>query len=178
MKNKFKPRKWQSKAFKIVDKCNVSTKTEVIPVNACVGSGKTIVGSYALGSFIKINKDKKTIQAFVTPRIKLCAQQTNEIINVLKNEFDLNNEDDYELIRKDCTQNKINLRNSTFSANHAIFVICDESLWGTDNNTTDPEGRWHSWIKFFNERKNEGYIFGNMIFDEAHNFENKCHKII
>ena len=79
-------REWQIESFKKLDRCNISNKQEVIPINACVGSGKTNVASYSLGSFIKNNQDKKTIQAFITPRIKLCAQQAKEIEEfILKN---------------------------------------------------------------------------------------------
>jgi superfamily II DNA or RNA helicase len=104
-------REWQIESFEKLDRCNTSNKQEVIPVNACVGSGKTNVASYSLGSFIKNNQDKKTIQAFITPRIKLCAQQAKEIEEFIKNEFDLTNNKDYDVIRKDCTQHELNLSN-------------------------------------------------------------------
>lgn len=179
MKNNIiKHRDWQIKAFKTVDACNMSTSTEVIPVNACVGSGKTNVASYALGSFIKNNIDKKTIQAFITPRIKLCAQQTNEISEFIESEFKLINGKDYDLVRKDCTQRDLNLCNDSFTSKHVVFVICDESLWGTDKNASDPDKRWHRWMHFFDKRKDEGYVFGNIVFDEAHNFTNKYSKIM
>ena len=77
---------------------------------------------------------------------------------------------DYDIIRKDCTQHELNLSNEDFTSKHAIIVICDESLWGTDKNATDPEKRWHSWIKFFEKRDKDGYVVGNVIFDESHNF--------
>ena len=166
-------REWQIESFEKLDRCNTSNKQEIILVNACVGSGKTNVASYALGSFIKNNQDKKTIQAFITPRIKLCAQQAKEIEEFIKNEFNLTNNKDYDVIRKDCTQHELNLSNKNFTSKHAIFVICDESLWGTDKNSPDPEKRWHIWNKFFGQREKDGYIFGNVIFDEAHNFTNK-----
>lgn len=167
---KFKDRDWQIEAFKIIDRCNCSNKLEVIPINACVGSGKTNVAAYALGSFINTNKGKKTIQVFVTPRIKLCAQQAKEIPEFIERKFGLINSKDYDIIRKDCTQHELNLSNEDFTSKHAIIVICDESLWGTDNNATDPEKRWHSWIKFFEKRDKDGYVVGNVIFDESHNF--------
>lgn len=173
-KTTIKDRAWQLEAFTKIDRCNKSKTTEVIPVNACVGSGKTNVAAYALGSFIDNNKRKKrTLQMFVTPRIALCEQQAEEISRFIESKFGLINGRDYDIIRKDCTQRDLDLSNKNFTSKHAILVVCDESLWGTDKKATDPEKRWHRWIKFFEQRRKEGYALGNVVFDEAHNFTNK-----
>ena len=71
-------RTWQRAASNVTQ--HMLTKSGVVvPVNACVGSGKTTVACNAFGQFITASKDKKTIQMFVTPRIRLCDQQNNEI---------------------------------------------------------------------------------------------------
>lgn len=172
-KTTIKARDWQIESFKKIDRCNKSKTTEVIPVNACVGSGKTNVAAYALGAFIDNNKRKKTIQMFVTPRIALCEQQAEEISRFIESKFGLINGVNYDIIRKDCTQRDLDLSNKNFTSKHTILVACDESLWGTDKKATDPEKRWHRWLKFFEQRRKEGYDFGNVVFDEAHNFTNK-----
>ena len=175
-------RKWQLDAQNVINRCNSNEEHNTIPVNACVGSGKTNVASYALGQFIKdgIASGHKTIQMFVTPRIKLCKQQSDSIASYIKEKFGLEAKKDFDIIRKDCsvTENRLDLRAETFTSNHAILVVCDESLWGIDgNNEKDPEIRWHAWLGFFNRLEKYGYNFGNCIFDEAHNFTNNHDKI-
>lgn len=163
-----KAREWQTKAFEVIGRCNSSDKTEVIPVNACVGSGKTNVAAYALGDFIARNRASKTIQMFVTPRIKLCEQQANEIIRFIRDQFGLEVKRDYEMIRKDCTQRDLDLKADFFGAKHAIFVVCDESLWGIERDKT--EKRFPAWKSFLKKRVDAGYKLGNFILDEAHNY--------
>ena len=57
-------RKWQLDAQNVINRCNSNEEHNTIPVNACVGSGKTNVASYALGKFIQdgIASGHKTIQ--------------------------------------------------------------------------------------------------------------------
>ena len=168
-------RSWQLDAFRKVERCNANGSHNTIPVNACVGSGKTNVASYAIGDFIKKNFSKKTIQMFVTPRIRLCEQQAGEIRDFILAEFGFIAGKDYEIIRKDCTQHDIDIKSKTFPAKHAVIVVCDESLWGVD--TDGIERRWNAWMKFFRCREDEGYVFGNCVFDEAHNFTKSSSKI-
>lgn len=170
-----KAREWQSKAYDVVNRCNASDGSEVIPVNACVGSGKTNVAAYALGDFIKKNLDGKTVQMFVTPRIKLCAQQANEIQGFIEEEFGLKAKADFDIIRKDCTQRDIDLKSDVFTSKHAIFIVCDESLWGIEKDGT--EKRIKMWMKFLRAREAEGYKLGNFALDEAHNYTASHDKI-
>lgn len=170
-----KHRSWQEDSFKKIERCNSNDIHNAVPVNACVGSGKTNVASYAIGDFIKKNIHSKTLQMFVTPRIRLCAQQAEEIENFVRDEFGLVAGRDYEIIRKDCTQHDIDIKSKNFNVKHAVVVACDESLWGTD--TDGVERRWNSWMKFFRRREADGYKFGNCIFDEAHNFTKNKDKI-
>lgn len=170
-------RQWQKESFEKIRRCNISDNKEIITVNACVGSGKTNVAAFALGNFIKMNKDRRTIQMFVCPRIRLCAQQAEEIAEFIESEFGLRRNVDFDMIRKDCTQKELNLYSETFRSRNSIFVVCDESLWGIDKSATDPEKRWHAWISFLNRRISEGYVLGNCIFDEAHNYKNNHVKI-
>lgn len=170
-----KHRSWQVDAFAKVERCNTNGSHNTIPVNACVGSGKTNVASYAIGDFIKKNFSKKTIQMFVTPRIRLCEQQAGEIRDFILAEFGFIAGKDYEIIRKDCTQHDIDIKSKTFPAKHAVIVVCDESLWGVD--TDGIERRWNAWMKFFRRREEDGYVLGNCVFDEAHNFTKSSSKI-
>lgn len=169
-------RDWQKTSFEVIERCNGNDQHNIIPVNACVGSGKTNVAAYAIGDFIMKNKSSKTAQMFVTPRIRLCAQQAEEIANFLDAEFNLKNGRDFDIIRKDCTQHDIDLNSKTFSAKHAVFVVCDESLWGVEQDGS--EKRWSKWMSFLSKLAEEkGYLLGNAVFDEAHNFTANRDKI-
>ena len=175
----YQPREWQSRAFEAVSRCNASNVKNAIPVNACVGSGKTAVASYALGDFIVKNKDKKTFQMFVTPRIKLCKQQADSIIEDLQAMFDIANGKDYQIIRRDCSIDdgvKFNPKKRQY-AQHIILVICDESLWGKDPKAEDPDIKFKTYLSGFEAMVEDGYVFGNAVFDEAHNYTNMREKI-
>ena len=175
----YQPREWQKNAFEIVSQCNSSCKNNVIPVNACVGSGKTAVASYALGDFIVKNKDKKTFQMFVTPRIKLCKQQAGSIEEDLRAMFGIANGKDYQIVRRDCSIGdgvKFNPKKQQY-AQHIILVICDESLWGKDPKAEDPDIRFKTYLSGFEKMIDVGYVFGNAVFDEAHNYSNMNEKI-
>jgi len=169
-------RSWQEEGVKVVEACNSNDMHNVIPVNACVGSGKTDLASYALGDFIKKNRDKKTFQMFVTPRIRLCAQQADEIRAYLKEELGLEDGRDYDIMRKDCTQHDMDLRARTFSSQHAVAVVCDESLWGTEQDGT--ELRWRRWMKFLHKIQGRGWLLGNVVLDEAHNYTSSVEKVL
>ena len=180
----YQPRKWQTAAFDIVSRCNCSNEKCVVPVNACVGSGKTAVASYALGDFIAKNRSKKTFQMFVTPRIKLCKQQAESIAEDLQSMFGFANEKDYQIVRRDCSVDngvKFNPKGEQY-AQHIILVICDESLWGTDKKNDAAETgnaniRFQTYISGFEKLAEAGYVFGNAAFDEAHNYTKKHDKI-
>ena len=173
----YQPRKWQEKAFAIVSHANASDKKEVVLVNACVGSGKTAVASYALGDFIAKNKDKKTFQMFVTPRIKLCSQQVKSVQDDISSMFGYEDGKEYQIVRRDCsvdTSVKFNPKKIQY-AKHIILVICDESLWGKDDKCEDDYGkRFQSYMLGFEKLTKDGYVLGNAIFDEAHNYTS-CH---
>ena len=164
--SKFKTRKWQKHAFKVVD----SHIENPVPINACVGSGKTVVACYAFGKFIVDNRSNKTVQMFVTPRIRLCDQQNKEIEKFLASEFGLKNGPDYALIGVDCSKHEFNKKNDLLESKHTIFVICDESLWGKDKGI-DPAARWHGWLRKFRLWSEHGFKFGWAALDEAHNYE-------
>ena len=174
---KLEHRSWQKAAFEVVERCNGNTQHNIIPVNACVGSGKTNVAAYAIGDFIVKNRAAKTAQMFVTPRIRLCAQQAEEIASFLEAEFNLKNGKDFDIIRKDCTQHDLDLKSKTFTSQHAVFVVCDESLWGVEQDGS--EKRWSKWMHFLKRELEEkmGYLLGNVVLDEAHNFTTEHKKI-
>ena len=173
----FKTRRWQKHAFSVVDGWLGRKETDeekrptvVVPVNACVGSGKTAVGCYAFGKFIRENESDKTVQMFVTPRIRLCDQQNKEIENFLESEFGLKNGPDYALIGVDCTKHEFNVKSDLLESKHTIFVICDESLWGKAKDV-NPETRWLRWLKKFSKWHEAGFKFGWIVLDEAHNYD-------
>lgn len=168
-----KLRKWQAAAKKITERVARSSKENLVIVNACVGSGKTFVAENAFGDFINLHRDNKTVQMFVTPRIRLCDQQSESIIRTLESEYGLINKKDFQLVHVDCTKNEFNWRNPNLSGDHLIFVICDESLFGSDPAVVNAKvSRWTQWLKNFAAWKNDGYTFGFAAFDEAHNYEN------
>lgn len=179
----FKTYKWQDESFtKSIKRCNSNSSSEhqVIPVNASVGSGKTTLAAWSIAEFIKEHESSKTIQVFITPRIKLCKQQCDGIAqNILDlgypyrfakfgDEKDPLNE--FKIYRVDCENTDWDRGNTWIDAKHAIFIICDASLWGTCEH--DKEKRWNAWVKRFRTWSEEGFELGNVIFDEAHNFKN------
>ena len=170
---------WQKDGFEnVLTRCNRSDEHNVIPVNACVGSGKTFFAFLAIADYIDHHRNEKTIQAFVTPRIKLCKQQRNELIDKIskcgpynyQNFTEFPGNTDYQIISVDCTNREWNRHNDHLDAKHVVFMICDESLWGKNKNA--PGQRWNNWMHCFKAWKDAGYIIGNIIFDEAHNFKN------
>lgn len=169
---------WQKDGFEnVLTRCNRSDEHNAIPVNACVGSGKTFFAFLAIADYIDHHRNEKTIQVFATPRIKLCQQQNNEFIdNISKcgpynyqkfTEFPGNT--DYQIIPVDCTHREWNRHNDYLDVQHVVFMICDESLWGENKNA--PRKRWNTWMRRFKAWTDAGYKFGNIIFDEAHNFK-------
>lgn len=172
-----KPRSWQKKAFNVIDSVIENGMNTIIPVNACVGSGKTHVACYAFGKFITEHKSQSTVQMFVSPRIRLCDQQSQEISDYIELVFGLIEGTDYKIVPVDCTKQDFNKKNDTLVNRHTIFVICDKSLWGTEPNVEDLNYRWHNWLHNFNVYRRRRKIFGFAAFDEAHNFNNNHDKI-
>jgi len=170
----FQSRAWQKKSFKTVDELTAALAARmnpvVVPVNACVGSGKTVVACYAFGKYISENRNAKTVQMFVTPRIRLCDQQNAEIRKFLADEFGLVDKKDYEIIPVDCTKHCWSRNNDNLVANHAVFVVCDESLWGSSEGP-DPAARWHGWLHRFKAYAEQGFTLGWIALDESHNYE-------
>ena len=171
---------WQKKYFnKVLTVCNRSDEHNIIPVNVTVGGGKTLFSALGFADFIDAHRNEKTIQIFVTPRIKLCAQQNNEITKKIHmyepfayqifEEFP-GNGSPFQIIPVDSTRREWSRFNDNLTTQHAIFIICDASLWGEDK--SKPGDRWNKWMKRFDKWKEAGYIFGNIAFDEAHNFKN------
>lgn len=176
----FELHEWQKAGFEnVLTRCNRSDEHNAIAVNACVGSGKTFFASLATADYIDHHRNEKTIQLFVTPRIKLCHQQRNEFIDKISTcgpynyqkftEFPGNT--DYQIIPVDCTHREWNRHNDHLDAQHAIFTVCAESLWGETKNNNSGQ-RWNDWMCRIKKWEEAGYKIGNIIFDEAHNFKN------
>ena len=49
----YNARDWQKASFKKIDRCLASSESQIMPVNATVGSGKTDLACYAFGKFIE-----------------------------------------------------------------------------------------------------------------------------
>lgn len=176
-----KDRKWQEDANKIIDVCNNSKeKGNVIPVNACVGSGKTNIACYAFGSFIAKHREGKTIQMFITPRIRLCEQQAESIVCYVESRFGLKHHVDFDVIPRDCEHPGFDYKNPSLGARHVVFVVCDKSLWGdSDEDKEESSKRWNAWAKCFKAWESEGRKFGTVALDEAHNFaKDRLQKLI
>lgn len=182
---KHKPRTWQKKSFEVIDRCISSDKNEIIPVNACVGSGKTNVAYEGYVRFIKAHKDERTFQMFVAPSINLNKQQAVGLREYLiasgldKNEVDVFRNDckcegDKDMAALNIKKLSVNDR-FLASAKHVIVVVCDESLWGFDKDSNGNESfpKFNNWISMFDWLQNQGFVFGTNAFDEAHNYQNK-----
>lgn len=164
-------RDWQKDAFA---KCDVSLQrdsNEIVPVNACVGAGKTAVACHAIGKFIMLNRDCKTVQLLSTPRIRLCDQQRAEVASWLELEFGLKDGVDCNIVPVDCTKHEFSKKSSSLHGKHVVFVICKESLLGYDEENGVTICRWMHWKSKFMKWAAEGRKLGVAAFDEAHNFE-------
>ena len=169
-------RSWQKKSIAKISASFSRDGNEIMPVNACVGSGKTAVACWAIGEFIHQNINSKTIQIFSTPRIRLCDQQREEMAAYLEAEFGFKDKRDIVIIPVDCTKNEYNKWNENLVAypQHVIFIICKESLTGKEevHGTEIKQSRWNRWSRTFKDlHDNDGFKLGTIALDEAHNFE-------
>lgn len=172
-----KIRNWQKNGFEKVDQAFSKDGNQLVSVAAAVGSGKTLLSSYVFGKFIHDHKNEKTVQIFLCPRINLCTQQDIEIKTGIHQLFEeLEADRDFTIQVVNCENKSYNKNNDYLPGNHTIFVICDESLWGTDPNLP-PDHRWNSWISKFKQWSNEGVQFGGVVYDEAHNYKEKIEKM-
>ena len=177
----YQPRAWQEDAFKKIHRCNGDKNSQIIPVSACVGSGKTDAGIFAFGDFIKQHEEDKTFQMFVTPRIRLNEQQKQETIDKLSKMFGLETDNDFTVKRIDCQSDDQVDKNklAVSGVNHVIYVICCESLWGKDVNAkhNKEDMRYIRLVNSFQKMIDSGWIAGNIVYDEAHNYKNKQEKM-
>ena len=176
-------RDWQKTAFKKIDEIIDSDENQIIPVNACVGSGKTAVCSYAFAQWIRsANKqNKKTYSIFVSPRLKLNDQQKLAISSNLSY-WGLEEKKDFDIIMVDCRNKDYNFDYLPMSK-HIIFIICSASLWGNSEQkdkgeSKNDEIRFGKWIKYLNRlQKNDKREGGILFLDESHNYQKKVKKI-
>lgn len=182
LKFKYKPYAWQMKSFAKIDRCLTSQSREIMPINACVGSGKTTLASYAFGRFISENRDAQTVSVFVSPRIKLCSQQKKSISEFIDGTFDIHEGTDYKLVLvnsgDEARLTDFCRQSARLYSDHTVFVFCDESLWGKSDGDGDPDRRWHMWFGNFKSWLERGVKFGAAFYDEAHNYERDVGKIM
>lgn len=182
LKFKYKPYAWQMKSFAKIDRCLTSQSREIMPINACVGSGKTTLASYAFGRFISENRDAQTVSVFVSPRIKLCSQQKKSISEFIDGTFDIREGTDYKLVLvnsgDEARLTDFCRQSARLYSDHTVFVFCDESLWGKSDGDGDPDRRWHMWFGNFKSWLERGVKFGAAFYDEAHNYERDVGKIM
>lgn len=181
----YAPRDWQKAAFKKIDNCLKADVPQTMAVNACVGSGKTDLGSYAFAKTIAsgISESKKTISIFVSPRIKLCDQQQKSISDYIDPRFP-ELKDKYSIFLINCEADPMQFDRKTghLNVNHAIFVFCDASLWGNGDKKDEKDNlvRWSTWLSHFTKWSSEenGFKLGSIFFDEAHNYDRNQDKIM
>ena len=182
LKFKYKPYDWQMKSFAKIDRCLTSQSREIMPINACVGSGKTTLASYAFGRFISENRDAQTVSVFVSPRIKLCSQQKKSISEFIDGTFDIREGTDYKLVLvnsgDEARLTDFCRQSARLYSDHTVFVFCDESLWGKSDGDGDPDRRWHMWSGNFKSWLERGVKFGAAFYDEAHNYERDVGRIM
>lgn len=160
-------RDWQNKALAEI----TSSTDKVVSINAGVGSGKTLVGLSLIRKHIIDHPGERTIDVFVTPRIRLCRQQMEEFENSFPKDYNT------ALIEWNCSNDFDRDQPFDDITDHIVIFIVDESLWGIDtapskNNTTAVHSRYESRIKALQEWQNEGFHLGNIVYDEAHNYAN------
>lgn len=175
----YEARDWQKSAFRKIDRCLASNESQIMPVNATVGSGKTDLACYSFGKHIEDNINGKTISVFVSPRVKLCKQQNDSISRFIGKHSSLKEGVDYKIIAIDNTSQEFD-RHGEIQAAHVIFVFCEASLWGsTSDEDADAEIRWNMWCgKLKHWADDFGYKLGAIFYDEAHNYERKVDKIM
>lgn len=182
LKFKYKPYDWQMKSFVKIDRCLTSQSREIMPINACVGSGKTTLASYAFGRFISENRDAQTVSVFVSPRIKLCSQQKKSISEFIDGTFDIREGTDYKLVLvnsgDEARLTDFCRQSARLYSDHTVFVFCDESLWGKSDGDGDPDRRLHMWSGNFKSWLERGIKFGAAFYDEAHNYERDVGRIM
>ena len=182
LKFKYRPYAWQMKSFAKIDRCLTSPSQEIMPINACVGSGKTTLASYAFGRFISENRNAQTVSVFVSPRIKLCSQQKKSISEFIDGTFSLQEGTDYKLVLvnsgDEARLTEFCRRSARLYSDHTVFVFCDESLWGKSDGEGDPDRRWHMWSGNFKSWFEQGVKFGTAFYDEAHNYERDVGRIM
>lgn len=180
----YEPRDWQKSAFKKIDSCLTSESYQIMAVNACVGSGKTDLGSYAFAKTIEsgIAENHKTVSIFVSPRIKLCDQQQKSISDYIDPRFP-GLKDKYSIFLINCEADPMQFDRKTGHLNvkHAIFVFCDASLWGNGEKRDEKDNavRWNAWLGHFAKWSEEnGFKLGSIFFDEAHNYDRCKDKVL
>lgn len=176
-----KPRAWQETSFGKIDRCIKSERNEIMPINACVGSGKTDLACYAFGRFISENPGSKTVSVFVSPRIKLCSQQKKSISGFIDGTFGLREGTAYKVVLvnsgDEAKLTDFDRQSGTLYSGHTVFVFCDESLWGLSNGEGDPERRWRAWYGNFKAWREQGVRLDGIFYDEAHNYERDAGRI-
>ena len=168
-RNDIKPRSWQEAAFNTINQAIADSNHSLIVVNACVGTGKTIVGIEAMYQFIIKHENGITFQLFVCPRIHLCNQQAKAISDYFKN---TELADKVIVKQVHCMSGDVCKSNVTIAGKHVIYVICDESLWGIEKHSPNPNIRFVRWVNHFKQWISDGRLFGTVVYDESHNYNN------
>lgn len=222
-------REWQLEANDIIldrlDSTYKDRKPCYMPIDASVGSGKTLVAFNAIYTHIKkVNSLIKkchnnqtcnsSVNMFVAPTIDLIKQHLIDIkkflvemlqkddpdfykrisstthmdaatLNEYYNEYYDNILSAYNIIVKEinCRSNerydkRFNIANS---GKHYIFMLCDQSLWGSyklSNGTMVNQFKnWKSCFKMWNN-SNGKINYGVLVLDEAHHYSRQFKEYI
>jgi len=158
----------------IVDFAKNKTFGNYFSVACCVSSGKTLLAIDGMLNAIQFSS--KTFQVFVCPRLKLCKQQAEEIINEVSKRkipgtqvllYNSDTTTDLEVI----SDRKVIADEEFFTgASHIIVVACDESLWGGGLDSIFRQAKFKNILK-----NNISYGRENLtiVYDEAHNYQSK-----
>lgn len=168
-RNDIKLRSWQEAAFNTINQAIIDDNHALITVNACVGTGKTIVGIEAMYKFILNHKNDTTFNLFICPRIHLCTQQAKAISEYFEN---TELADSVIVKQVHCMSDDVCKSNAAIAGQHVIYVICDESLWGIEKRSPNPNIRFVRWVNHFKQWISDSRIFGAVVYDESHNYNN------
>lgn len=168
-RNDIKLRSWQKTAFNVIDQAIADNNHVLIAVNACVGTGKTIVGIETIYKSILSHKNDATFNLFVCPRIHLCTQQAKAISEYFEN---TELADSVIVKQVHCMSDDVCKSNVAIAGQHVIYVICDESLWGIEKRSPNPNIRFVRWVNHFKQWISDSRIFGAVVYDESHNYNN------
>lgn len=176
----FELRDWQKNAKTTIQTALQNEPHSLVAVNACVGSGKTLVPYEAIRIFIENHNTEKTFHAFVCPTIKLCKQQRDSAFEYFSRYGTNTDLKIWNSSSTDVGQRRV-IPTIPFwdsSSQHILIFICDESLWGSmkEKNVYGEEiikCRFPRFISMLENNIKHNRLNGIIAYDESHNYINR-----